>query len=309
MKMDESYYCPNCDMTYSSAQANTVNFRCRECHDKLQQPDLRTITSTPSNPNLIECRDCSSMFSKRAAHCPKCGAQPIKGCVICQNNIPINSTSCPECGDPTPFKLQRASNTRSPSPISVKSIPEPEKQKEPTPPIKELECNSTQPSINKTDHPSIKHNQSNPFQTDVATIIEATGHDSVGKEEKLKGLTSKVLKSITSIFLFIAVSLSIYCVSKLIVFFTVMSEVDTTTGLMYINLLVVKFVFAVLLFTLYFVAKIMCKKLYNEKHVTGKIYNNIMIITVLLLLAAACGEYSELQSRVIQKQMNEQVYK
>lgn len=61
---------------------------------------------TDSNPNLIACRGCSKMMSRRAENCPFCGEKrpEVITCAVCMETIIKNLTVCPNCGDPSPAK-------------------------------------------------------------------------------------------------------------------------------------------------------------------------------------------------------------
>lgn len=61
-------------------------------------------------PELIACPSCQNKISERASSCPKCGSELQQQCVVCKKYIPIDSISCPECGDPNPFDEQLISN-------------------------------------------------------------------------------------------------------------------------------------------------------------------------------------------------------
>lgn len=61
-------------------------------------------------PELIACPSCQNKISERAPSCPKCGSELQQQCVVCKKYIPIDSISCPECGDPNPFEKQLISN-------------------------------------------------------------------------------------------------------------------------------------------------------------------------------------------------------
>jgi RNA polymerase subunit RPABC4/transcription elongation factor Spt4 len=61
-------------------------------------------------PELIACPSCQNKISERATTCPKCGSERQKQCMVCKKFIMIDSISCPECGDPTPFDEQLVSN-------------------------------------------------------------------------------------------------------------------------------------------------------------------------------------------------------
>ena len=61
-------------------------------------------------PELIACPSCQNKISERAPTCPKCGSELLKQCKVCKKFIPIDSISCPECGDPNPFDEQLISD-------------------------------------------------------------------------------------------------------------------------------------------------------------------------------------------------------
>lgn len=74
------------------------------------------IESIVKNTKLLECESCGQLFSKRAAKCPKCDCKPLKYCQICHRKIPVDSSSCPECGDPDPFnniEIEKRSNSHT----------------------------------------------------------------------------------------------------------------------------------------------------------------------------------------------------
>jgi hypothetical protein len=57
----------------------------------------------PNHSLLMGCPSCSASISRRAPHCPRCGAAPFQYCVVCAQLIIAKAPSCPECGDPQPF--------------------------------------------------------------------------------------------------------------------------------------------------------------------------------------------------------------
>lgn len=57
----------------------------------------------PNQSLLMGCPSCSASISRRAPHCPRCGAAPFQYCVVCAQLIIAKAPSCPECGDPQPF--------------------------------------------------------------------------------------------------------------------------------------------------------------------------------------------------------------
>jgi hypothetical protein len=62
----------------------------------------------PNRSLLMGCPSCDASISRRAPHCPRCGAEPFQYCLICAERIIANAPSCPACGDPEPFTAPRA---------------------------------------------------------------------------------------------------------------------------------------------------------------------------------------------------------
>lgn len=128
-KIDNSLNrCNNCGTlkTLPSAPSQQVDSTTAIKSDPNNEADTDniSISARPANPLLIKCESCSWQFSKRAQQCPKCGWKPLAACRVCQHNIPSDSTSCPECGDPEPFDSNHASRESVAPRLSTKASDE-----------------------------------------------------------------------------------------------------------------------------------------------------------------------------------------
>ena len=88
--------CPKCSESNWSHHS-----KCEKCGVALISENDTVVAKEKTL--LVTCESCSHPFSKRAEACPKCGWKRKLECQICVQNIPYDSTSCPECGDPDPF--------------------------------------------------------------------------------------------------------------------------------------------------------------------------------------------------------------
>ena len=84
-------------------------------------------------PGLIACPSCQNKISERATKCPKCGWGRENCCIVCKKIIMLESSICPECGDPDPFNEQLVSNkgtNNKETRITAISIPDLDNEKE-----------------------------------------------------------------------------------------------------------------------------------------------------------------------------------
>ncbi len=73
---------------------------------------------------MVPCEACSHLFSRRAKECPKCGWKRQAICQVCHQKIPLDSASCPECGDPAPFQALQTGTEHIPPPVAGTSVTE-----------------------------------------------------------------------------------------------------------------------------------------------------------------------------------------
>ena len=127
--MSPEYKCNECGRNYSQREyEKQSDIFCPDCGGHIEE-HVATQTTQPdtfpqgapqflsdnisTNPLLIKCGSCSRQFSRRAQQCPKCGWKPWIICKVCKQNIPSDSASCPECGDPEPFDSNYAAPSSS----------------------------------------------------------------------------------------------------------------------------------------------------------------------------------------------------
>ena len=67
----------------------------------------------PLSQLTVQCKRCGNLLSNRAFECPKCKTARTDKCNICKAEIPISNSSCPNCGDPTPFQQQSPEKNNS----------------------------------------------------------------------------------------------------------------------------------------------------------------------------------------------------
>lgn len=111
--MSYNYVCNSCGRKISQEDyKRKEDILCDNCggiiEEKLVKNTNRTENSSSKLPNLIKCNSCGNSFSIRAAQCPNCGSKRKKSCQICHQIIPIDSNTCPKCGDPTPFEINHS---------------------------------------------------------------------------------------------------------------------------------------------------------------------------------------------------------
>jgi len=117
MKFD--YICDECGLEIPASEyEKRSDIKCPECSGNFIEntnkqyeqisPSIKLTADHPESDQarqLVQsCESCLHKFSKRAKICPKCGWKSLESCGICHQAIPYDSTSCPECGDPSPFE-------------------------------------------------------------------------------------------------------------------------------------------------------------------------------------------------------------
>ena len=92
--------CPNCGVEIDSPEDI-----CESCKEPLPEPDKKSTCKGL----LAACPLCENKISRRSVSCIHCNTSTNFPCHLCNTTISIWAKECPECGEPEPFKISKAS--------------------------------------------------------------------------------------------------------------------------------------------------------------------------------------------------------